>query len=75
MKFTFEWQVMKADASKGIQYHHVGNVYSTDMKRYYGLITLVFAERWPESYYDQMRVGRIPTYGYRYVERLSLIHI
>ena len=71
MKFTFAWQIFKADPSRGIQYHHVANVYSSDMQKYYGLITIVFAERFPTSYYDQVRVSRIPTYGFRYVERIA----
>jgi hypothetical protein len=71
VKFTFEWQVMKADPSRGIQYHHVCNIYSPDMKLYYGLITVVFADKWPESYYDQSRMQRHRTFGYRYVERID----
>jgi len=71
VKFRFEWQIENADLHRGIQYSHVCNIYSTDMQKYYGLVTVVFAEAWPTSYYDQTRVSRIPSYGYRYVERID----
>ena len=71
MKFTFEWQVVKADPHQGIQYHHVCSIYSDNSSKYYGIITVVFAEKFPTSYYDTMRVRNNIRYGYRYVERVA----
>ena len=73
MKFTFDWQVVKGNPHEGIQYHHMCCVYNSDMSEYYGIITIVFAEKWPTSYYDQVRLSRNIKYGFRYTERVETV--
>ena len=71
MKFTFEWQVVKGNPHEGVQYHHIASVYSENHSKYWGIITLVFAEPRPRTESEWFRIRNVVSYGFRYYPRID----